>query len=142
MSEFVQFNKRNFSRIYPKGSRTMSSNYNPEPFWSGGSQLVALNLQTMGKIAWTNEGKFKDNGGCGYVLKPFYMLHDYPDTFDENTFVPMYPITLTIDIIGARQLPRSKVQKTDVSCATYCSLKLMFCRLSIHLFLLVFVGVK
>ena len=37
-----------FSRIYPKGTRLDSSNYNPVPFWNVGSQLVALNYQTPG----------------------------------------------------------------------------------------------
>ena len=86
----------------------MSSNYNPEPFWCGGSQLVALNLQTMGKIVWTNEGRFRDNGGCGYVLKPYYMLHDFSEPFDENNFKPPNPIHLTIDVLSARQLPTPK----------------------------------
>lgn len=112
MAEFIEYNKRNFSRIYPKGSRTMSSNYNPEPFWSGGSQLVALNLQTMGKIVWTNSGKFKDNGGCGYILKPYYMLHDYNSTFDEDTATPINPIRLNLEVISAHQLTNGS--KSDV----------------------------
>lgn len=37
------------SRIYPKGTRMDSSNYNPQPFWNVGCQMVALNYQTMGK---------------------------------------------------------------------------------------------
>lgn len=34
------------SRIYPKGTRVDSSNYNPAPAWAAGAQLVALNYQT------------------------------------------------------------------------------------------------
>lgn len=106
-NDFIEFNKKNLSRIYPKGSRTMSSNYNPEPFWAAGCQLVALNLQTRGKVVWANEGKFRDNGGCGYLLKPHWMLFDHLPPSDNP-----YPIELTIEIISARQLPKPK--KGDV----------------------------
>ena len=34
------------TRVYPKGTRFDSSNYNPIPSWSIGAQYVALNLQT------------------------------------------------------------------------------------------------
>jgi hypothetical protein len=32
-------------RIYPRGSRVNSSNYDPVPLWLAGCQLVALNYQ-------------------------------------------------------------------------------------------------
>lgn len=43
-----RYNKRQMSRIYPKGTRMDSSNYSPQPFWTVGCQMVALNYQTMG----------------------------------------------------------------------------------------------
>lgn len=43
-----RYNKRQMSRIYPKGTRMDSSNYSPQPFWNVGCQMVALNYQTMG----------------------------------------------------------------------------------------------
>lgn len=33
-----------FTRVYPKGTRFDSSNYNPFPGWAIGAQIVALNL--------------------------------------------------------------------------------------------------
>lgn len=48
-AKFVKYNFMQFSRIYPKGSRVDSSNYDPTPMWNAGSQLVALNYQTPGK---------------------------------------------------------------------------------------------
>lgn len=48
-----RYNKLQLSRIYPKGTRVDSSNYNPQLFWNAGCQLVALNFQTIG------EGGFK-----------------------------------------------------------------------------------
>lgn len=38
-SDFVAFNRKHFSRIYPKGTRTDSSNYDPIPYWNMGCQL-------------------------------------------------------------------------------------------------------
>lgn len=46
--EFVSYNQRQTSRIYPRGSRFDSSNYNPYLFWPVGCQMVALNYQTLG----------------------------------------------------------------------------------------------
>lgn len=44
-----RYNKLQLSRIYPKGTRVDSSNYNPQLFWNAGCQLVALNFQTIGE---------------------------------------------------------------------------------------------
>jgi hypothetical protein len=40
--EFIDYNAHQLSRIYPKGIRFDSSNYNPVPSWNCGSQIVAL----------------------------------------------------------------------------------------------------
>ncbi|KAG7247930.1 hypothetical protein CRUP_017884, partial [Coryphaenoides rupestris] len=37
--DFVAHNQRFLSRIYPAASRTFSTNYNPQEFWSVGCQL-------------------------------------------------------------------------------------------------------
>jgi len=71
---YVEFNSRQLSRIYPKGSRVDSSNYDPTPFWASGCQVVALNYQTAADPMWINEGLFCQNGKCGYVPKPKLML--------------------------------------------------------------------
>ncbi|XP_070686959.1 1-phosphatidylinositol 4,5-bisphosphate phosphodiesterase zeta-1-like [Pempheris klunzingeri] len=73
-TDFVQHNQKFLSRIYPAGSRTSSSNYNPQEFWNVGSQLVALNFQSLGLPMDLNDGRFQDNGGCGYVLKPAVLM--------------------------------------------------------------------
>jgi hypothetical protein len=36
---FADYNKRQLSRIYPAGSRTSSSNFNPVDYWSVGCQI-------------------------------------------------------------------------------------------------------
>ncbi len=57
-------------RIYPRGSRVNSSNYDPVPLWLAGCQLVALNYQAEDRPLMLNRAMFRQNGGCGYVLKP------------------------------------------------------------------------
>ena len=42
---WMHMNVRMLSRVYPKGSRFDSSNYNPMEAWNCGAQLVALNYQ-------------------------------------------------------------------------------------------------
>ena len=44
-AEFVQYNNRQNSRIYPKGERINSNNFVPQLFWNVGCQMVALNHQ-------------------------------------------------------------------------------------------------
>ena len=46
---FVSYSNRQLSRVYPKGQRMDSSNFDPIPMWNAGSQLVSLNYQTGGK---------------------------------------------------------------------------------------------
>lgn len=46
--EFLLYNRKALSRIYPKSQRVESSNYDPYPLWAVGCQMVALNFQTAG----------------------------------------------------------------------------------------------
>ena len=55
--------------------RTDSSNFNPVPFWLSGVQMVALNFQTRDKEFQINQGWFRQNGACGYVLKPEFLTN-------------------------------------------------------------------
>lgn len=66
--EFVNYNKRQMSRVYPKGGRVDSSNYMPQIFWNAGCQMVSLNFQTPDLPMQLNLGKFEYNGNCGYVI--------------------------------------------------------------------------
>ena len=46
--DFVAYNTRQFSRVYPGGWRVDSSNYDPQMLWNVGCQMVALNYQHPG----------------------------------------------------------------------------------------------
>ena len=69
-AEWATHNTRHVSRVYPRGTRFDSSNYNPSAFWNAGVQMAALNYQTYDLGCALNAAMFEANGGCGYVLKP------------------------------------------------------------------------
>ncbi|XP_032876257.1 1-phosphatidylinositol 4,5-bisphosphate phosphodiesterase gamma-1-like isoform X2 [Amblyraja radiata] len=104
---FLQYNHRQLSRVYPRGQRLDSSNYDPLPMWLCGSQLVALNFQTPDKPMQLNQAIFSMNGRCGYVLHPNIMKEDIFDPFDKNTLKGVEPITIQLQILGARHLPKN-----------------------------------
>ncbi|XP_053175019.1 1-phosphatidylinositol 4,5-bisphosphate phosphodiesterase zeta-1-like [Scomber japonicus] len=102
--DFVKHNQKFLSRIYPAGSRTSSSNYNPQEFWNIGSQLVALNFQSLGLAMDLNDGRFQDNGGCGYVLKPAVLMSSQR-SFDPGSSQHVKPKHLLLKVISGSNLP-------------------------------------
>ncbi|KAM4618211.1 1-phosphatidylinositol 4,5-bisphosphate phosphodiesterase zeta-1-like [Polymixia lowei] len=110
--EFAQHNQRFISRIYPAGFRTFSSNYNPQEFWNVGSQLVALNFQSLGLSMDLNNGRFQDNGGCGYVLKPA-VLRSSQGRFDPYCCQhSLRPTHLLLKVMSGSNLPVQRSGKT------------------------------
>uniref|UniRef100_G1SZX7 1-phosphatidylinositol 4,5-bisphosphate phosphodiesterase n=1 Tax=Oryctolagus cuniculus TaxID=9986 RepID=G1SZX7_RABIT len=89
--EFVNYNKRQMSRIYSKGGRVDSSNY-----------MLAMQL---------NQGKFEYNGSCGYLLKPDFMRR--PDrTFDPFSETPVDGViaaTCSVQVISGQFLSDKKI---------------------------------
>uniref|UniRef100_A0A665UA87 Phosphoinositide phospholipase C n=1 Tax=Echeneis naucrates TaxID=173247 RepID=A0A665UA87_ECHNA len=104
--KFLQYNRLQLSRIYPRGQRLDSSNYDPLPMWLCGSQLVALNFQTADKPMQMNQALFMLNGRSGYVLQPPIMRDDNFDPFDKHTLRGLEQVTLEIEVLGARHLPK------------------------------------
>lgn len=103
-------------RVYPGGIRQDSSNPDPTHAWNFGVQLAALNFQNDGDMMSLNYGKFLDNGGCGYVLKPNYLLNAEQTDFNPWTCQVNYdrPLTLTLTIISGQFLPRSSLKSSDI----------------------------
>ncbi|KAL5568587.1 hypothetical protein UlMin_025162 [Ulmus minor] len=89
--DIVRFTQRNILRVYPKGTRFDSSNYNPLIGWMHGAQMVAFNMQGYGRSLWLMQGMFKANGGCGYVKKPEFLLKTGPhnEVFDPKVRLPV-----------------------------------------------------
>ncbi|KAK1336640.1 hypothetical protein QTO34_002674 [Cnephaeus nilssonii] len=73
-------------------------------------ETVAMNVQTAGLEMDIYDGLFRQNGGCGYVLKPDF-LRDTQSSFQpERPISPFKAQTLLIQVISGQQLP--KVDKT------------------------------
>ncbi|XP_067997996.1 LOW QUALITY PROTEIN: 1-phosphatidylinositol 4,5-bisphosphate phosphodiesterase zeta-1 [Melanerpes formicivorus] len=111
--EFVSHTSRFITRIYPKGTRARSSNYNPQEFWNVGCQMVALNFQTGGLHMDLYNGKFLDNGGCGYILKPEFLRNQNSTFTPRNVGRYSQPVSLSIKLISGHQLPPSNLSKTN-----------------------------
>eukprot|EP01060_Flectonema_neradi_P008330 TRINITY_DN15959_c0_g2_i2.p1 TRINITY_DN15959_c0_g2~~TRINITY_DN15959_c0_g2_i2.p1 ORF type:complete len:887 (+),score=215.04 TRINITY_DN15959_c0_g2_i2:39-2663(+) len=118
MKQFIEVNKRCFSRIYPGPTRIDSKNYHPQPGFNCGAQIVALNYQ----ISYNNSPelrynlfKFLDNGGCGYLLKPPH-LRKKVDCCD--------PCTITVEVYQAFNLPKPEGDTTGELIDPYVLVKL------------------
>ncbi|XP_041964406.1 inactive phospholipase C-like protein 2 [Alosa sapidissima] len=108
--DFVNYNKKFLARVYPSPMRIDSSNMNPQDFWKCGCQIVAMNYQTPGLMMDLNIGWFRQNGNCGYVLRPAIM-REQVSYFSANTkdSVPgVSPQLLHIKIISGQNFPKPK----------------------------------
>ncbi|XP_046955285.1 1-phosphatidylinositol 4,5-bisphosphate phosphodiesterase delta-1 isoform X1 [Lynx rufus] len=115
-NSFVRHNVTHLSRIYPAGWRTDSSNYSPVEMWNGGCQIVALNFQTPGPEMDVYQGRFQDNGACGYVLKPAF-LRDPNSTFNSRALAqgPWWTRKrLSVRVISGQQLPKVNKNKNSI----------------------------
>ncbi|KAI9551573.1 hypothetical protein GHT06_021906 [Daphnia sinensis] len=111
-SGFIQHTNNQLVRIYPKGSRTDSSNYDPAQFWSSGCQIVALNYQTGGLYKAINNAFFQFNGNCGYVLKPAILRN--PETTETSGTVEMRRNKIVrFHIITGQNLPKTEKNVID-----------------------------
>ena len=127
-SGFIRYTRRHLARTYPRGLRVDSSNYNPSFMWQVGCQIVALNYQSDGLPVHINQGKFADNGGCGYVLKAPHLLppsiqgtevaapsgeqsDPLPDDFDVTGKTAPVKLSLKIELISGHYLPQPAEDK-------------------------------
>uniref|UniRef100_A0A665TUB7 Phosphoinositide phospholipase C n=1 Tax=Echeneis naucrates TaxID=173247 RepID=A0A665TUB7_ECHNA len=109
--EFVEYNKNQLSRIYPKGTRVDSSNYMPQLFWNVGCQMAALNFQSLDLPMQLNMGVFEYNGQSGYLLKPEFMRRTdkHFDPFTENIVDGIVANTVKIRVVSGQFLTDKKV---------------------------------
>ncbi|KAK9396038.1 1-phosphatidylinositol 4-5-bisphosphate phosphodiesterase delta-1 [Crotalus adamanteus] len=114
--DLIHHNVHHLSRIYPAGWRTDSSNYNPVEMWNMGCQIVALNFQSRSSEMDIHQGRFQENGGCGYVLKPEF-LRDEQSKFNPRSITegPWYcPKKFQVKIISGQQLPKVNKSKNSI----------------------------
>lgn len=110
--QFVDYNKRQMSRIYPKGTRMDSSNYMPQMFWNAGCQMVALNFQTMDLPMQQNMALFEFNGQSGYLLKHEFMRRSDKqfNPFSVDRIDVVVATTLSITVISGQLLSERSVR--------------------------------
>ncbi|XP_066456241.1 1-phosphatidylinositol 4,5-bisphosphate phosphodiesterase eta-1 [Eleutherodactylus coqui] len=104
--QFMLYNQKQLTRIYPSAYRIDSSNFNPVSYWNAGIQLVALNYQTEGRMMELNRAKFKVNGNCGYVLKPQQMCKGVFNPFSGDPLPASPKKQLILKVISGQQLPK------------------------------------
>ena len=114
-SMWRQYNQHHMTRTYPSGSRVNSSNYDPMLPWLMGCQLVALNFQESDAHLIVNDGRFRENGGCGYVPKPRWLITETS---------PAPPQKLQIRIISGSCLPKPKGKRNGVCIDPYVKITL------------------
>ncbi|CAL4084311.1 unnamed protein product, partial [Meganyctiphanes norvegica] len=103
--DVIFFTQNNLLKVYPEATRAGSSNYKPYPFWSVGAQLVTLNMQTEDKPNFYNYALFRNNGNCGYVLKPSILTKPSEDIRS--------PKSVRVTILSGQHLPES-TRKSDI----------------------------
>ncbi|XP_021571253.1 1-phosphatidylinositol 4,5-bisphosphate phosphodiesterase eta-1 [Carlito syrichta] len=104
--QFMIYNQKQLTRIYPSAYRIDSSNFNPLPYWNAGCQLVALNYQSEGRMMQLNRAKFKTNGNCGYVLKPQQMCKGTFNPFSGDPLPANPKKQFILKVISGQQLPK------------------------------------
>ncbi|CAH6896724.1 Plch1 [Phodopus roborovskii] len=104
--QFMIYNQKQLTRIYPSAYRIDSSNFNPLPYWNAGCQLVALNYQSEGRMMQLNRAKFKANGNCGYILKPQQMCKGTFNPFSGDPLPANPKKQLILKVISGQQLPK------------------------------------
>ena len=109
---WVNFNKTHFSRTYPESA---TRNYNPLLPWAMGCQFVSMNF-IRNKFMLLNDGRFRENGGQGYVLKPGYLCDDTKgDDSVSDALDCTLPRKLSIRVLSGVCLPKSAEKKSGSS---------------------------
>jgi len=100
----LALNRSCLTRVYPKGQRIDSSNYDPLPVWNCGCHMVALNYQTPDRSMQLNQGWFLANGRSGYIVQPDFLKQTAYNPFNKHTLVNVDPVTVGITVLSARHL--------------------------------------
>lgn len=110
----LKYHQKQFTRVYPKGLRAKSSNFDPIKFWNSGVQMTALNYQTPDRAMQINQAKFRQNNCSGYVLRPDFMFNsENPeqsirfDPYDLRMPLDCATIRLSLTIVSGRHLGRN-----------------------------------
>ncbi|KAF6758093.1 1-phosphatidylinositol-4,5-bisphosphate phosphodiesterase 1 [Ephemerocybe angulata] len=100
MTDLIEHDRTHLVRIYPKGTRVNSTNYEPHRYWAAGCQVVAINWQTFDMGYVMNQAMFQRNGRSGFVLKPQALRSPEGELLKKRT-----QHFLDVRVISAQQLP-------------------------------------
>lgn len=83
IQEFVTRGAAHQVRVYPKGTRIRSNNYNPSAYWRGGAQICAQNWQRFDKGMQITRAMFEGTGG--WKVKPRALLGEHAKEIEEHS---------------------------------------------------------
>ncbi|KAF9257919.1 PLC-like phosphodiesterase [Marasmius fiardii PR-910] len=106
--DIIKHTRSHLVRIYPKGMRVSSSNYEPHRFWVMGAQLVAINWQTFDTGYTINHAMFQRNARTGYILKPLALRMPQSQREILSKKTQHY---FDVTVISAQHLPPRKGEK-------------------------------
>nr|XP_019049181.1 phosphatidylinositol phospholipase C, delta [Kwoniella bestiolae CBS 10118]OCF28111.1 phosphatidylinositol phospholipase C, delta [Kwoniella bestiolae CBS 10118] len=112
--DWIKHNFNHISRVYPRGTRLTSSNYDPTVAWSAGCQLVALNWQTLDEGTLLNHAMF--HASNGYILKPLALRQKVSELPTKYR--------IKVQVISGQRMPLSPdlyVEATLKPTSTYSS---------------------
>jgi phosphatidylinositol phospholipase C, delta len=113
---FVAYTRDHLCRVFPSWHLMPTEtfpNCDPVLAWSLGCQIVGMNFQSADENLLVADGRFRQNGSCGYVLKPRGLT---------ETPAPVEPAhTWTFQVLGAYHLPKigRKVVRPRVRLSLY-----------------------
>ena len=113
--QWKDFNSNYISRVFPtKTPRDENSSYlNPVLPWSLGCQMVSMNCMERNDSTLLNDGRFRENGSCGYVLKTVQSDDAAPSQKnlddscpDDEVHTPDYAREIKMKVLGGCNLPK------------------------------------
>lgn len=106
LNQYKEMTRDRLIRVFPsrhKQFRSQSNNFNPVMFWSMGCQIASMNQQICDAFVLVNDGRFRTNGSCGYVLKPSHMTG-----YKSKSRPSIVSNSWTFKVLSASNLPKSK----------------------------------
>ena len=95
------FTKNHLCRVFPSWKAIQNksvTNYDPVFAWALGCQLVASNFHSADESLLVADGRFRQNGSTGYVLKPQYLRDNSSKYENEQKW--------GFEILSGHNLPR------------------------------------
>jgi hypothetical protein len=109
-TQWVEFNKHHITRTFPQSSQR---NYNPLLPWALGCQCVSMNF-IRNQFMLLNDGRFRTNGNCGYVLKPEYLCKNSLDeSAVDDAMNCKHPRIVKVQVLSGYCIPKPEESGTS-----------------------------